>query len=333
MSDEHGDKRGDEPDARETAQPDARLAVADEPVAGTAEAERDGDSDLPAAEAAPPAETTATGLPGDSEGEDQPAAGPSAESPAEEVAESVTLDAVMQARAHVEESVPADQEDAAEPARAADPQLKAAIEALIFASPEPLTPKMLFKLLEGEPKEDVELALNSLRDDYLKHGGVQIVEVAGGYQIVTRPEMHEWVRRLFHERRTQKLSVQALETLAVIAYKQPITAPEIAEIRGVNTAGVLSTLLERHLVKIAGRKAVVGRPFLYATTREFLIRFGLRDLGDLPKVEDLADVLGFEPPAGLADSGPSEGRLPLEVESAPADDDPAEEPGPGERVH
>ena len=93
------------------------------------------------------------------------------------------------------------------------------------------------------------------------------MEVAGGYQIVTRPELHEWVRRLFHERSAQKLTVQGLETLAVIAYKQPITALEISEIRGVNTSGVLSTLLERHLIKIVGRKNVVGRPFLYATTQ------------------------------------------------------------------
>ncbi len=218
--------------------------------------------------------------------------------------------------------------------READPQLKAIVEALIFASPEPLTAKMLFKLLEGEPKEDVELAVQSLRCDYEKHAGLQLVEVASGYQIVTRPEMHEWVRRLFHERKTQKLSVQALETLAVIAYKQPVTGPEIAEIRGVNTGGVLSTLLDRHLIKIAGRKAVVGRPFLYATTREFLIRFGLRDLSDLPRVEDLADALGFEPPAGLADSGPSEGRLPLEVEAATGGEPlETESAGKGEQVH
>ena len=124
--------------------------------------------------------------------------------------------------------------------------------------------------------------------------------VASGYQIVTRPELHEWVRRLFHERTSQKLSVAALETLAVIAYKQPVTAIEIAEIRGVNTAGVIGTLLERSLVKISGRKQVVGRPFLYSTTREFLDRFGLRDLTDLPRVEDMADALGFEPPVGLA---------------------------------
>jgi len=108
---------------------------------------------------------------------------------------------------------------------------------------------------------------------------------------------------LFHERTTQKLSVQALETLAVIAYKQPVTAMEIAEIRGVNTSGVIGTLLERSLVKISGRKQVVGRPFLYSTTREFLDRFGLKDLTDLPKVEDMADALGFEPPAGLEAQG------------------------------
>ena len=128
--------------------------------------------------------------------------------------------------------------------------------------------------------------------------GLQMVEVAGGYQIVTRPELHEWVRKLFHDRTTQKLSVQSLETLAVIAYKQPVTAAEIAEIRGVSSSGgVLSTLIERRLIKAVGRKQVVGRPFMYATTREFLERFGLGDLSDLPKVEELSDALGFELPA------------------------------------
>jgi segregation and condensation protein B len=193
-------------------------------------------------------------------------------------------------------------------------ELKAIIEALVYASPDPLTPKALFKVLESEPREDVQAAFDALRRDYAAgRGGLQLVEVAGGYQIVTRAELSEWVRRLFHERKSQKLSVAALETLAVIAYKQPITAPEITEIRGVNTAGVVATLLERRLVKIAGRKQVVGRPFLYATTREFLIRFGLRDLNDLPRMEDMADVLGFEPPSGLADAGPSEILLPLDA--------------------
>jgi segregation and condensation protein B len=158
---------------------------------------------------------------------------------------------------------------------------------------------MLYRLLADEPKEDVKATVEALKADYDSRPGLQFVEVAGGYQILTRPELHEWVRRLFHERSAQKLTVQGLETLAVIAYKQPITALEVGEIRGVNTSGVLSTLLERHLIKIVGRKNVVGRPFLYATTKEFLIRFGLKDLGDLPKIEDMAEALGFDPPARL----------------------------------
>jgi segregation and condensation protein B len=173
-------------------------------------------------------------------------------------------------------------------------ELKAILEALIFASPDPLTPKAIYKLLDSEPREDIQAALTELKRDYEQPAGLQLVEVAGGYQIVTRPDLHEWVRRLFHERSTQKLSVQALETLAVIAYKQPITAVEITDVRGVNTAGVLNTLLERHLIKIVGRKQVVGRPFMYATTKEFLIRFGLNDVTDLPKVEDMAEALGLE---------------------------------------
>jgi segregation and condensation protein B len=231
---------------------------------------------------------------------------------------------------------PSKQEEAVQGRPALD-DLKAIIEALVFASPDPVTPKTLFKLLDSEPQQGIEAALAALKADYEHRGGLQFVEIAGGFQIVTRTELHDWVRRLFHERRTQKLSAQALETLAVVAYKQPVTAPEIAEIRGVNTTGVLATLLERHLIKIAGRKHVVGRPFLYATTREFLIRFGLRDLSDLPKVEDLADVLGFDLPTRLAVTGPVEGRLPLEPDEPPhedaARDVPAldgEEPG---RVH
>lgn len=196
----------------------------------------------------------------------------------------------------------------------ASAEVKAVVEALIFASPEPITPKMLFKLLADEPKEDVAAAVAALKADYENRPGLQLVEVAGGYQIVTRPELHEWVRRLFHERSTQKLTAQGLETLAVIAYKQPITALEITEIRGVNATGVLSTLLERHLIKIVGRKNVVGRPFMYATTKEFLIRFGLKDLSDLPKIEDMAEALGFEPPAGLIERTPSDDVLPLTEE-------------------
>ena len=191
-------------------------------------------------------------------------------------------------------------------------EVKAVVEALIFASPEPITPRQLFRLLAEEPREDVKAAVDAVRADYENRPGLAFVDVAGGYQIVTRPALNEWVRRLFHDRSTQKLTVAGLESLAVIAYKQPITALEIAEIRGVNTSGVLSTLLERHLIKIVGRKNVVGRPFLYATTKEFLVRFGLKDLSDLPKIEDIAEALGFDPPAGLIEQTPREDILPLE---------------------
>jgi segregation and condensation protein B len=200
-------------------------------------------------------------------------------------------------------------------------ELKAILEALIFASPEPLTPKAMCKLLGAETKEDVLAALAELKEDYKRPGGLQLAEVAGGYQIVTRSDLHEWVRQLFHERTTQRLTVQALETLAVIAYRQPITALEITEVRGVNTSGVLNTLLERHLIKIVGRKQVVGRPFMYATTKEFLIRFGLNELGDLPKVEDMAEALGLEAPL-LVEQAPPEEMLPLdEPEPEPEEKD------------
>jgi segregation and condensation protein B len=201
-------------------------------------------------------------------------------------------------------------------------ELKAIVEALIFASPEPVTLKTLAKLLDTEPKEEIVAAIEALKEDYQRPGGLTLVEVAGGYQIVTRAELHEWVRRLFHERTTQKLSVASLETLAVIAYKQPVTAPEISEIRGVNTVGVLGTLVERHLVKVVGRKQVVGRPFLYGTTREFLDRFGLNDLSDLPKVEDMSELLGFELPS-IPNEPEPQTPLPFEPEGG----------GGGEVVH
>ncbi len=212
----------------------------------------------------------------------------------------------------------APEEQAQEPApRMELSQLKAVIEALMFASPDPLTPRMLYRLLNDEPKEDVVAALEAVQADYVDRGGLHIAEVAGGVQITTRPEYHEWVRRLFHERSANKLSVAALETLSVIAYKQPVTAAEIGEIRSVNTSGVLSTLLERHVIKIVGRKNVIGRPFLYGTTKEFLIRFGLNDLGDLPKIEDMAQQLGFEPPSVLMERPVPEEMLPLDEGDVP----------------
>src|SRR6185503_19868552 len=219
----------------------------------------------------------------------------------------------VDAAAHAEHADPA-------PSAKVGAELKAIVEALIFASPEPLTLKAMCKLLDSEPKEDVQAAIADLKKDYDRPGGLQFVEIAGGYQIATRADLHDWVRRLFHERSTQKLTVQGLETLAVIAYRQPITALEITEVRGVNTSGVLNTLLERHLIKIVGRKQVVGRPFLYTTTKEFLIRFGLNDLSDLPKLEDMAEALGLETPI-LVEQTPREDELPL---AEPDDDEPGE---------
>ena len=202
--------------------------------------------------------------------------------------------------------------DASERPRLELAQLEAIVEALVYASPEPLTPKMLMKLLSDEPKDDVQAAIASLVARYAAPGGLHLAQVAGGYQITTRPELHDWVRRLFHERNTQKLSVAALETLSVIAYRQPVTAADVNEIRAVNASGVLSTLLERHLIKIVGRKNVVGRPFLYGTTKEFLIRFGLKDLADLPNMQDMVQALGFDPPALLLEKPVSDEMLPLD---------------------
>lgn len=204
------------------------------------------------------------------------------------------------------------------------------LEALIFASPEPVSLKALVKLLDTETKEDIEAAIAALRADYDRPGGLQVVEVAGGYQIVTRPEFHEWVRRLFHERTTQKLSVAALETLAVIAYRQPVTAPEIAEIRGVNTAGVLGTLVDRKLIKIVGRKQVVGRPFMYGTTREFLERFGLNDIVDLPKVEDMSELMGFDIPLG---EPTPQNALPFDLDRPSSDEATSDVPVDPETTH
>ena len=209
-------------------------------------------------------------------------------------------------------------------------ELKSIIESLIFASPDPVSLKVIVKTIDSEPPEHVAEALASVCQEWKdRSGGLQLVEVAGGYQIVTKPELHEWVRRLFHEHSKQRLSIPALETLAVVAYRQPVTGPEITEIRGVNTSGVLGTLVERRLVKVVGRRAVIGRPFLYATTREFLDRFGLNDLGDLPKVEDMAEALGMDVPNMLTEAYPTEESLPFETESPSADSESDE----AENVH
>jgi segregation and condensation protein B len=172
-------------------------------------------------------------------------------------------------------------------------EVRAVLEALVFASAQPLTPRDIEKVLGGVSKRDWQAALEEIRADYARDGrGLQLIEVAGGFQITTRPEYNDWVRELLDPRAPTRLSVQALETLAVIAYKQPVTLPEIIDLRGVKSGGVIKTLLEKRLIRITGRKEVVGRPMLYGTTKEFLLHFGLKDVGELPRIEEFAAVLG-----------------------------------------
>jgi segregation and condensation protein B len=170
-------------------------------------------------------------------------------------------------------------------------KILAPLEALLFSSPSPVKKKELADVLEATP-EAVAEALEILQSqaDVLERG-VRLEEVAGGWRYVTRPEFDSLLRKFHEVTERSRLSLAALETLAVIAYRQPITLPEIQEIRGVNSASVLNTLLEKRLVTTAGRKPVVGTPFLYRTTSEFLVRFGLNQLEELPKPEELAEDL------------------------------------------
>jgi segregation and condensation protein B len=174
-------------------------------------------------------------------------------------------------------------------------EIRAVLEALIFASPQPVTPLDIGRVLGGIPKEAWLPQIEEIKTDYAREGkGLQLVEVASGYQITTRPEYNDWVRELLSPRTPTRLSIQALETLAVIAYKQPVTMPEVIELRGVKSGGVIKTLLEKRLIRIMGRKEVVGRPMLYGTTKTFLLHFGLKDLSELPRIEEFAQVLGEE---------------------------------------
>jgi segregation and condensation protein B len=170
-------------------------------------------------------------------------------------------------------------------------ELKPVIEALLFVADEPLPFKQLCKILGDIPEEDVMWALNELVADYEQRGsGLEAREIAGGWRISTRPQYHEFIRKYLKSRPSARLSLPALETLAVIAYKQPITIPEILEIRGVTSSSAVKTLLEKRLIATKGRKETVGRPMMYGTSKEFLIQFGLKDLSELPSIEDFEDL-------------------------------------------
>jgi segregation and condensation protein B len=188
--------------------------------------------------------------------------------------------------------------------------LKAQIEAVIYAAEEPVGLEHIAAVLRNSTNSEelsvsaIEAALDELRKEYeSSERGMEIRQVANGYRMATKPEHHDVVRAFAKSLKPPvRLSLPALETLAVIAYRQPVTAPEISEIRGVDCAGVLATLLDRKLITTAGRKAVVGRPILYRTTKDFLLRFGLNDVTELPSIEEFEKLMGEVPQPGLFES-------------------------------
>jgi segregation and condensation protein B len=183
--------------------------------------------------------------------------------------------------------------------------MEAAFEAILFVSSEPVPRAKLLEMFEEGEREQAAEALEAVLARFGGDGrGIMVEDVGGGVRLATRPEMATWLRRFFDVSAGSKLSMAALETLAIIAYRQPVTGPEIQELRGVNPAGVIKTLLERRMVRIAGRKEVVGKPFLYGTTREFLVHFGLNSLRDLPPLEEFEETFGAgggEALAGLSE--------------------------------
>lgn len=166
------------------------------------------------------------------------------------------------------------------------PDPRQILEALLFASDTPVEPERIQEVLELSATAEARALVDDLKARYETDGrGLTIVEVGGGFRMVTRPEVAPWLVRLARSRTRSRLSRSALETLAIVAYRQPASRPEIDVVRGVNSEAVLEGLLDRRLIRIAGRKDAPGRPFLYETTREFLVAFGLRDLSELPQVE------------------------------------------------
>ena len=173
-----------------------------------------------------------------------------------------------------------------------DAELKSITEALIFVADEPITAKMIAGVVKVD-RDAIEAVIAELAADYeAGKGGLQLREIAGGWQIATRPEFHEQVRAYLKSKPSAKLSLASLETLAVIAYRQPVTVPEILEIRGVQSPSAIKTLLDKRLIVAKGRKETVGRPMMYGTSKEFLIQFGLKDLSELPSIEDFQDLAG-----------------------------------------
>jgi segregation and condensation protein B len=195
-----------------------------------------------------------------------------------------------------------------------------AVEAVLFSSPGPVREKDLAELLDATPAA-VSEALSTLASQTdVEDRGIRLEKVAGGWRFVTRPEFDALLRKFHEVTERSRLSLAALETLAIIAYRQPITLPEIQEIRGVNSSSVLKTLFEKKLITTAGKKAVVGTPFFYRTTPDFLMRFGLNDLAELPRPEDLdADLAATVEARELA--APTAAAPSIHIEPEPDEDD------------
>ena len=207
-------------------------------------------------------------------------------------------------------------------------ELKAAIEAIIFVAEEPVSMLKLKEIFSEESFDKLQTAVADLIKDF-NHGkpGLEISEVAGGLRMTTRPEFHEWVRAYLKTRPSAKLSLASLETLAVIAYRQPITLAEILAIRGIRSTSTIRTLIEKKFITSCGRKKLVGRPILYGTTREFLIHFGLKDLRELPTLEEFEELMGVPTPPEVSSKPgpvpaeePGEGLSKLDSELVPAQD-------------
>ena len=272
----------------------------------------------PEPESAPPvAEPVTGGPPEDAVPAEDAAPEPSLAEP------SLSVDELMATR-----DVPFD--DTPAPVSQEDSQIKAILEAIVYVADEPLTLAQIAASLQ-QPTERVKELLDQLIAEFDQPGhGVSIREVAGGYKMATKPEHHDAVRNFVKSLKPPlKLSLPALETLAVIAYKQPATGPEIMEIRGVQGGGVLKTLLDRKLIAVAGRKNVIGKPMLYKTTKEFLIQFGLKDLSELPSLKEFEEIrrMAFAdseaPPAPEAVAEPA-------AEVTPETPEPTAEPAPTE---
>jgi segregation and condensation protein B len=196
------------------------------------------------------------------------------------------------------------------------------VEALLFASETPVEADRIQEVLDLGSADEARELVRTLATRLDGQGrALQIIEVGGGYRLVTRPDVAPWLVKLARSRTRSRLSRSALETLAIVAYRQPVSRPDIDAVRGVNSEAVLDNLLDRRMIRIAGRKDSPGRPFLYETTRDFLVAFGLRDLADLPKVE--GDLVIPEPPAEAEGSA-----APADTaESTPATDPPQQDPG------